>query len=183
MEDLRRRMFLLPLVLAVLVVLSPAWRAQARPRHCPASATAESASRSFLRAARRGTPAAFFRAMRRHVDMRGVAMFALGRHRRKLRRSQSGRFVTLSARYVARKLAAHARGYGGGAVEVVGCRRDVVETRLRPGGQRILWRFRGRRIVDVNIGDMWLAQLLREHYAGLIRRAGGDMNRFLAALR
>ena len=168
----------------VLLFLAGLFAGEARAaRSCAGAAVVQSASRSFMAAARRGSPGAFSRALSRHVHLRRLALFALGRYRRKLSPAQRRAYLRLLPAYVARKLSRYAGGFGGGSVEVVKCRRNVVETRLRPGGGRVLWRLSGRRIVDVNIRNMWLGLLLRDHVRDLIRRAGGDMRAFLARLR
>ncbi len=173
--------YLLP-VLALLMLAMANVPAEAA-RSCAGAPAVQKASQGFLVAARSKSPAAFSRALRRHVDIRRIAFYALGRYRRKLPRSQYGRFVTLTQQYIARKLAKFSGGIRGGAVEVVRCRRNVVETRIKPRGDRVLWRMSGRRIVDVNISNMWLGQVLRDHFANLIRSTGGDMNAFLARLK
>jgi len=164
---------------AMLAMSQPASAA----RSCAGSVAAKSAGKGFLAAARSGSPAAFSRALGRYVNMRRISFFALGRYRRKLPRSQYGRFVRLSRQYIARKLARYASSFRGGSLEVTRCGRNLVETRLKPGGQRVVWRMAGRGIADVKISNVWLGVALRDHYASLIRRAGGDMRRFMAALR
>jgi len=150
---------------------------------CGGARVVTSAGRGFLAAARSGSPAAFSRVLSHHVNMRSIAFFALGRYRRKLPRRTYGRFIALSRRYVSRKLAAYAGQFRGGAMEVSRCRGNVVETRLSPSGQRVLWRLRAGRIADVRIAGVWLALALRRHFAGLIRQAGGDMQIFMARLK
>ncbi len=152
-------------------------------RSCSGGRIALSAGRSFLSAAQSRSPAAFSRALRRHVAMRSIAFFALGRYRRKLPRKAHGRFVRLSTLYVSRKLASYAGGFRGGSVDVTRCRGNVVETRIAPSGQRVVWRIGGGRVVDVKIRGVWLGLALRDHYAALIRQAGGDMIRFMALLK
>ena len=175
------------LVLFAIFSLVMGLAAPGRPvfaaRSCAGAHVAQNAGKGFLAAARAGSPAAFSRALGRYVNMRRISFFALGRYRRKLPRRDYGRFVRLSRQYIARKLARYAGGFRGGSVEVTRCSRNTVETRLRPGGQRVLWRLSGRNIVDVNIRNVWLGLVLRDHYSSLIRRAGGDMRRFMAALR
>jgi len=150
---------------------------------CAAAAAVDSASNSLLAAARRGSPAALSRALSRHVNMRRVAMFAIGRHGRKMTPAMRRRYVSLARAYIARQLARHSGRFRGSSVDIVRCRGRVVETRVRPGGQKVLWRVSGRRIRDVSLGGVWLSIMLRDHFADMIRRSGGDMRLFLASLR
>jgi len=176
-----KRVALWPGLLAAVFFLVLAHPAQARS--CAGGRVALNAGKSFLSAAHSRSPAAFSRALRRHAAMRSIAFFALGRYRRKLPRKAYGRFVRLSTRYVSRKLASYADSIRGSAVDVTGCRGNMVETRLAPSGQRVVWRIRGGRVVDVKIRGVWLSLALRDHYANLIRQAGGDMARFMAQLK
>ena len=170
------------LIIAIFAALAISPRASFA-RTCADARVAERAGKSFLAAARNGSPAAFSRALRRNLGARRVAFFALGRHRRKLPRSQYGRFVKLADRYIARKLAGYAASFRGNSLKIVGCRGRVVESRLQPRGSRVLWRIHRRRIIDVNIESVWLMQLLRDHFDRLVREVEGDMRAFLARLR
>ncbi len=171
------------IVLALFILAGVFAGEAAAARSCAGAPVVQSASRSFMAAARRGSAGAFSRALSRHVHLKRLALFALGRYRRKMSASQRRAYLRLLPAYVARKLSRYSGGFGGGAVEVVKCRRNVVETRLKPGGGRVLWRLSGRRIVDVNIHNMWLGMLLRDHVRDLIRSVGGDISAFLARLR
>ncbi len=172
----------LGLLAVVFVFMGHGPRAEARGS-CAAASAVQNASRSLLAAARRGSPAAMSQALSRHVNMRRVVMFAIGRHGRKLTGPMRRRYVALARGYIARKLARHSGRFRGSSVEIVRCRKRMVETRLRPGGQKVLWRVSGRRIRDVSLGGVWLSIMLRDHFASLIRRSGGDMRLFLASLR
>lgn len=135
------------------------------------------AGRDFVAAARQGTPQAFARALARHVDMNAVAMFALGKHRRKLPSSRRARFVSRTADYIARTLSDFALKFRALSVEFVRCRGSVVETKLLQGAgradQKVLMRFSGARIIDVYIQNIWLGQLLRSNFDQVITQQGG----------
>ncbi len=150
---------------------------------CVAAARVQRAALDLMRAGRSGSASILQRALERHVDMRRVMRFALGKHRRKLRPEQRRRFHRQARRYVARKLVAMGGAAPGGRVEVVRCRGSIVETRIVPDGARVLWRVRGGRIVDVNYRGMWMAALLRSHFDRMMRHAGGNVHTFLAQLK
>lgn len=174
------------IVAACLIIMAPALVLRPAPAHarsCPAGGIVLTAGKSFKAAARSGSPAAFQRVLRRHVAMRSLSLFALGKYRRLLPRNAYGRFINASTQYISRKLARYADSFGGADIKVSSCRGSMIETRLIPGGQRIFWRLNGRRIRDVQFQGVWLSIALRNHYAKLMRKSGGDMKRFLARLK
>jgi len=177
--------------LAVLAALLAVWlaivgmpaTASAAPRKCAQAAKVEQAARSFIAAARKGSPGAFRRALQRHLAMRRIAMFALGRHGRHMDAAHRRRYLELTTQYIARQLAAQSSTFRNARVEITGCRGNVVEGRILPQGRRIKWRLSRGRIVDVNLDGIWLALALRDHYRSLLRRSNGDVKTFLAMLR
>ncbi len=173
------------LLLLALMVAMPALisTAEAAPRSCAHAARVEQAARSFISAARAGSPAAFRRALQRHLAMRRIALFALGRHGRRLDAAHRRRYLRLTTDYIARQLAARSATFRNAHVRITGCRGNVVEGRILPQGRRIRWRLSRGRIVDVNLDGVWLAVALRDHYRALLRRSNGDVKTFLAMLR
>ena len=171
--------------LAVLMVFSGLFAPQAMARDesaCAAAAVVQNAARDLMRAGRTGSPARIRRALNRHVNMRRVMSFALGREIRRLRGRQRQSYYRKGSEYAARKLASLARSVRGSRLEIVRCRGNRVETRLLPNGERIVWKLRGGRIVDVNFRGVWMALLLRDHFRRMWRRAGNDTEAFLAQL-
>jgi len=170
-------------IMAIWAVFALAGVAPARAgANCAAAGKVQRAATDLMRAGKSGSAAAMQRALNRHVAMRRVMNFALGRHRRRLTGHERQRFYRQATRYVARRLAALGRGRPGRRVEIVSCRRGLVETRVVPTGERALWKVRGGRIIDVNYRGMWMASLLRSHFDRMMRSAGGDVRIFLARL-
>ena len=171
------------LLLAMLSLALSLMPSQARAAAtCRGAAIVQAAASDFMRAGRSGSPARLQAAMHRHVDMRRVMRFALGRNIRRLKGAQRQRFFSSGSRYAARQLARMARSVRGTGVKVVRCRGNRVETELLPGGERIVWKLRGRRIVDVRYRGVSMVMLLRDHFRRMWRRAGNDSQAFLAQL-
>ncbi len=173
-------LFILPL--AVGVVITAPNTASA----CANSGVVARAGATFIKAARSRSTAAFSSALNRYVDIGKVSMVALGRHRNKATSSQRGQIKRLTGRYVARNLAQFSGKFKAQSLKVVRCKGSIVETKLQRlnGGvpQKLLWRVRGGKITDLNVQNIWLAQLLKSNYQSIIRKGGGDVNFLIAKL-
>ncbi len=177
------RLVLLParmlLALLLFVVFSPVMpQAQA----CSGKGRVQRAAHDLMVAGRSGSPAAIRRALYRHVDMRRVMTFALGRYIRRLKGPARERYFRQAASYAARQLANLARYVHGNAVKVERCTRGRVVTRLMPQGERIIWKLRRGRIVDVNFRGIWVAQLLRSRFRRMLAESNHDVQAFIARL-
>ena len=171
--------FLLAVVLFAFLVSTGVEAA----RSCRNAIVVQKASRSFIAAARSGSVKAFERALRRHLAISRIALFALGRQARRLSPKDRRRYVNLAARYIARQMAAHSGAFRNARVEILRCRGNLVEGKVLPRGEIMRWRVKGSRIVDVNMSGVWLAMALRDHFRTLIQRKGGDVHAFLASLK
>lgn len=178
--------FLTALSLLLLLLTSlaqTAATAQAASARCAHADRVMTAARSFISAARSGSPRAFANALRRHLAMRRIALFALGRERRRMSPAELKQYLRLTTSYIARNMAARSGIFRNARVEITACRGNVVEGRVLPRGQQIRWRLSRGRIVDVYLDGIWLALALRDHFRALLRRSRGDMRTFLAMLR
>ena len=171
----------------LLVPTSPA--SLVSPVHaatCPAGSVALKAGNAFVEAARNRSSAQFASALQRHTDMRRIALFALGKYRRQLGNNREREFVKLTSRYVANTLASFSKKFRASSVEVVRCRGATVESKLNQLGgrppQKVLWKIKGSKISDVNVQNVWLAQLLRSNYTSVIQKGGGKVDVLLAQL-
>lgn len=173
-------------VLFTVAVFLIAWGLLAFPgnasANCAAGVRVQSAARDFMRAGKMGSPAALRRALRRHVDMRRVMNFALGRSIHKLKGGQRAQYYKRANAYAVRKLAQLARHIQGQRVEIVRCRGNRVVSRLFPQGEKVIWKLRGGRIVDVNVRGVWIAQMLRSQFRRMLRESNDNMQVFLARL-
>ena len=153
---------------------------------CAAGKVAERAGNAFVKAARSKSSSAFAGALRSHADMRSIALFALGKHRKKLPKSSEGTYVKLTSRYVSRTLASFSKKFRANSVETVRCRGKTVEARLNQLGgrppQKVLFRIKGSKVSDVNVQNVWLAQLLRSNFSSVLKKGGNNISVLFAHL-
>ncbi len=147
---------------------------------CSGKALVTRAGAAFTAAARSRSASAFAGALRSHANMPSIALFALGKYRRKLPSNRKAEYVRLTSSYVARTLADFSRKFRASEVKIVNCRGNKVETKLiQLGGrppQRVVWRVSGGKVADVNVQNVWLAQLLRNNFTSVIQKGGGNIN-------
>lgn len=152
---------------------------------CPDGAIADSAGAAFLNAAKAGTAQAFANALATYTNMDQITFFALGRYGGQVPSQRRAEIVRLSANYVSTTLADFALKFRGTAIKTVECRSGQVVSRLELGARpakRVVWRINGGKITDVNIQNVWLAQLLRDNYASIIQKGGGSVDALFAHL-
>jgi ABC-type transporter MlaC component len=170
------------LALFLLIAFFALLPATARAGSCAGAKRVTSAAHDLIRVGRAGSPAAIRRVLYRHVDMRRVMTFALGRDIRRLKGADRRRYYRRASTYAARQLARLAHYVRGNAVKVERCTRGRVVTRLLPRGERIVWKLRRGRIIDVNFRGMWVAQLLRSRFRRMLAESGHDVSAFIARL-
>ena len=162
-------------ILLALVVVEGA---PARAAGCSESAVVLEAGNAFLAAAHTHRASDFADALARYTDMNKIALFALGKYRSSLPAERTGEFVLLTSNYVANTLADFALKFRATGISLIDCRGDQIATRLSFGAaaaKRATWRVAGGKIIDINVQNVWLAQLLRDNYTGILNRAGGNM--------
>ena len=166
---------------------------------CPSSATANTceastfitnAGNAFMGAARVHSASAFSGATSRYTDLRGIAMFALGPHRRLLGKAREAEYLTLTRGFIGRFMVRHSSRFSGSGMTIKDCVSSTnaltVSTRLSNGKKIIFKLYRSKRgflVRDVNVSSVWLAQQLRSTFVGVIKRNGGDINALFKYLR
>ncbi len=164
--------------LGIFVAASLTLSMPARAASCPEADVALQAGRAFLAAAHTQRAADFAAALSQYADMHRIALFALGKYRKSLPAGQTEEFVQLTSRYVANTLADFARKFRARGISLIDCRGSQVATRLDFGARpakRATWRISGGKVVDVNVQNVWLAQLLRDNFVGILQKAGGNI--------
>jgi ABC-type transporter MlaC component len=163
----------------VLVLAAPAWA------ECAAGGFVLNAGQAFMAAARSGSPGAFSGAASRYADLRGIALFALGPHRKKMSKAQEAQYVALTQGYMGRFMAKHSKRLTGSGLKVTGCSGNTVNASMA-SGKKLMFRVararKGYRVLDVNVSSIWLAGTMRTTFVGVINRNGGDvaaLTRFL----
>jgi hypothetical protein len=145
---------------------------------CQEAEVANRAGAAFLSAARDGSAPAFASALQSHADMDQITLFALGRYRNQLDHSRRTEITRLTARYVATTLADFAAKFRGTSIEAIECRSGEVVSRFQRGAraERVIWRVSNNKVTDVHVQNVWLGQVLRDNYAGVIQRGGGSID-------
>jgi ABC-type transporter MlaC component len=168
--------------LAAASVVSPLAQAQA----CPTAAV-QKAGEAMISAAKSGSPGAFSAALRNNADMGGIAMFALGRYRSGMPAGLRDDYVSALTSYVSRTLNDFRLKFRADSIKVKDCNGPVVNSNMYflggKGNQPVLWRMKGNRVADVNVQNVWLAQLLRDNVTGILDRNNGDYRDLLAELK
>ncbi|MGE0213046.1 MAG: ABC transporter substrate-binding protein [Parvibaculaceae bacterium] len=182
----RRLALAAALALSVMVAPGP-WAPQpARAAAtCPEAQTADAAGAAFLNAGKSASASAFASALRAHTDMNQITMFALGKYRSQLDSGRQAELVNLTSSYVATTLADFALKFRGSAIKAIECRGGTVVSRMEFLGKpakRVQWRISGGKVTDVNIQNVWLAQLLRDNFNTIITQGGGKVDALYAKL-
>ena len=157
---------------------------------CEASAFITNASNAFMGAARVHSASAFSGATSRYTDLRSIAMFALGPHRKLVNKAKEAEYLTLTRGFIGRFMVRHSSRFSGSGMVIKDCAGStnalMVSTRMSNGKKIIFKLYRTRRgflVRDVNVSSVWLAQQLRSTFVGVIRRSNGDINALFKYLR
>lgn len=178
---LRRIALTAALSLAVMTGVAPVTDAFA----CQEGQLANEAGAAFLKAARSASPNDFASALSAHTDMQKITLFALGKYRSQLPPERQSQLVKLTTRYVSTTLADFALKFRGSAIKTIECKPGQVISRLEflnKPAKRVQWRFSGGKVTDVNVQNVWLAQLLRDNYTSIIQKGGGRIEALFAHL-
>jgi phospholipid transport system substrate-binding protein len=145
---------------------------------CDAEKFVLSAGRAFTAAARSGSSTAFTSAARNYTDMRSIALFALGPHRKKLPPGKENEFVRMAQSFMGRFMSRYASRFNAAGMAVTTCSGNVINAQA--GGRKIVFRVAKRGggyiLEDVNVSSIWLAGQMRTTFTGVINRNGGDFN-------
>lgn len=170
-------------VIAALMAASPL--SPARAQSCPGDQVVQAAAASLQQAAASGSPQAFAAVVDQHTDVSQMAMFALGPYRQALADAQRSEYVQLTRQFLGQYLAERAGQLAGAQLQIIGCSSEsgytYINTQL--GGQRVIWRLEGDRIIDVNAAGVWLTQQMRSNFVSVIKRGNGDPAALIDYLR
>lgn len=148
---------------------------------CPAGDTVMGAANAFLNAAQSGSNAAFTDAVGRYADVDNVAMFALGKYRRDLPEDRRSEYVKNAQRYMGAFLARYGDRFKGSSLSIKSCKGNVVETSVK-GGDDILWKVSGSRVMDVKVSGFWLTIQLRKKFTDIIQQGNRRVEALLDLL-
>jgi len=182
-----QRRFSLLIVAIVLAAISGGPDQTAHAGRCPQAAIALKAGTALIAAARAGSPSRFAHAFKRYADMPRIARFGLGRHRMALRPSRHAAFTQSVTILISRTFNQYRLKFRADSIEFVDCRGAKVYTRMfflgGRGHRPVIWRFRGNRVTDVNVQNLWLGQLLRDYINGEMKKHNGDIEAVMREMR
>lgn len=145
----------------------------------PAEALAGEAANEFLAAVRRGGGREDFALLfDRYVSIQSIAMFALGKHRRRLPPQQRTRYVGLVNDMLVGAVTRHGKHVSGDSFVVTGSRGSIVSGYVQQSGggrTNVDMRMAEGRIADVRVEGIWLAFILRQEFTRIIDGNGGDI--------
>jgi ABC-type transporter MlaC component len=155
----------------------------AQAASCPAAGFITQAGEDFVRAAKSHSPENFANAAARYADIRSVALFALGIHRKDLPKAREAEYVSLTRKFMGKFMTEYSTELSGNGLTITACAGNLVTTKF-DSGQSIIFRLKGaRQIEDVNVSGIWLIQVMRTKFANVINHNGGDVNALLEYLK
>lgn len=169
-------------LIAFFLISALGFSAQAQAATCAAEGFVQNAGAAFMGAARSGSAGAFTGAASRYADLRGIALFALGPYRKDLPRGREAEYVALTKKFMGEFMAQYASRFRGSSMIITKCSGNTVATKLS-SGQVLTFRLQGaKRISDVSVSGVWLAQTLRSRFTGVIRNNNGDVGALMSWL-
>lgn len=165
------------LVFAVSLLWSPAYAA------CGAEGFVTNAGNAFFAAARAKSPQAFTNAASRYADLRSIALFSLGQHRKKLPKAREAEYIALTRIFVGKFMAQYSARLSGSNLKVTSCSTSGKALLLKAsasGGKTLSFRVTkgkgGYRVQDVSVSSFWLAAQMRSKFVSVINSGGGDID-------
>lgn len=174
----RRTLLMLTSMALAAAAVTPALAASATVK--PAEELVSKAANEFLDAVRDGSHRDdFARVFDRYVSMEAIAMFALGKHRRRLPPDQRSDYIELVRTMLLNTVTKHGKQVRGRAFVVTGSRGSVVSGYIQHDGDRrtgVDMRLTEGRIADIRVEGIWLAFILRQEFNRIIDGGNGDIS-------
>lgn len=111
----------------------------------------------------------------RYVSMSSLALFVLGKHRRKLQPDQKQTYIDLFNTMVLKVIAKNGKKVRGTAFVVTGSRGKIVRGYVQHARDRrteLEFRTKKGRITDIRIQGIWMGILLRQSFDHVIHKGG-----------
>jgi len=176
--------------LAVLLAILTIVGADAGKRTTSAEAYVGTIADDMRMAVHTDSVTTFQRLFREHADIAKISKVAAGRYGRVMSLSERKQVKRYVANTIGQAFANYAGWLRGERVEITGSREKggnkiIVFTRLIGGTvDDIKWKLvrdgDGFKVLDVNIGGLWLSMQLRAMLAAKLKRARGDVTAALA---
>jgi ABC-type transporter MlaC component len=130
----------------------------------------------------------------KHVNMRGIANFALGPFQKQLPAARRDEFYDLVTDYAAALFAWYAKDFEGDSVEIVSTSTQgkftTVQSSIKGkglGGEQVNWRLissdGGFRVSDVKVKNVWLGIAMKQRFGDVLKKSKGDFAPLFSELR
>lgn len=131
----------------------------------------------------------------RFCDMRNIAMFSLGRYRRKFPADKTLLYMDLMERFVAKFIIGHSKHFAGKNIKILRSKKrsasdTIVESQIiyanaspAPVKWRVLSSGGKPKIFDVQVRGVWLTLRLRSQLMTVLKENNGNFNKLFAYLR
>lgn len=136
--------------------------------------------------------ARFIRLLTSYANMNAVALFALGRYRRKLPANLKARYFRAVKAYVAGLFVYYVNDFKGGGLAInrtfKSGRSLIIDSRIRSSSNNhpIKWRVFSsgsrHRVTDVNIRGVWMSITMRDKFIRILKKNNGDFNALMSFL-
>jgi ABC-type transporter MlaC component len=145
------------------------------------------AANQFLEIVRKGGRREdYAKALDTYFSISSMAMFALGKHRRKLKPKQMQQYLDLFDKMILNAVTKHGKKVRGKAFVVTRTRGGIVQGYVQHNLDRrtgVEFRTRKNRITDVRVQGIWLVITLRQSFDQLIQQGNGSIEAVFNYLR
>lgn len=147
----------------------------------------DEAANRFLRVIRNGAKREeLAQLLEKYVATGSIAMFALGKHQRKMRQDETQPYLILFHEMILKALEKHGKKVSGKAFVVTGSRGGIVKGYVQHNLDRrtgLEFRTRSGKITDIRVQGFWLAITLRQSFDQLVEGGNGKLEPVFAFLR
>ncbi|MFN4143742.1 phospholipid-binding protein MlaC [Aestuariivirga sp.] len=131
--------------------------------------------------------------MNRYVNLKAIADYALGPHRKKLPAARRSEFYELVSNYAAALFVYYVEDFRGTELEIISTSKQgrftVIHSAItgKGGREQVRWRLSasggGYRVSDVNIKGVWLTISMKDRFNKVLKGSKGDFEPLFAELR
>lgn len=136
----------------------------------------------------------YHRLVRTYAAIPAIALFSLGRYRKKLPARHKAEYYRLVGRFMAQFFTRYTAQFNGKRIEITkskkrGPRDFILDAAIHYNGHsspmqwRLIKRGRGYKVFDVKLLGVWLTLQMRSQFVSLLRSNKGNFNVLLAKLR
>lgn len=175
-KTIKRRNILVAMSVSLFALGYPgSGQVMATPASSPENLVHDAANR-FLEVMRNGADRGEIAdTLNKYVAMGSLALFVLGKHRRKLKSDRQQTYVDLFNRMILKVIAKNGKKVRGTAFVVTGSRKNIVRGYVQHDKDRrteLEFRVKNDRIADIRIQGIWMGILLRQSFDHVIHKGG-----------